>query len=163
MDLQPIGYFSRTHGLKGHLVLNPSCDIEADHLKALFIEIGGSQAPYFIEEIKDFSSGWLVKLEGVDIVDTAAKLKNKTVLAETKFIIQDRVFEYLYFTLVDAEKGEIGVIEELIDTPGNPLLKVVRAGQEILLPFNADFIQKIKKKEKQLLYNAPGGLLDLYL
>ncbi|MGZ3884244.1 MAG: ribosome maturation factor RimM [Bacteroidia bacterium] len=163
MQLQPVGYFSRTHGLKGHLVLQASCELDISGIRAVFIEAGGSQAPYFTEEIKEFSGGFLLKLEGIDTVETAAKLKNKTVLAEAKHIAEEAAFEFLNYKLVDEVKGEVGLIEDLVGTPGNPLLKVNRAGQEVLLPFNADFIVKVRKKEKQLLYHSPEGLLDLYL
>ncbi len=163
MQFKEIGYFSKTHGLKGHLLLFTSVDLEIEQIKAVFIEIGGSQAPYFVEEIKPFTNGFLVKLESVNSVEEANKLKNKTIFADKKLVYEEEEFEFLNFTLFDLEKGEIGLIEEFIDTPGNPILKIMKGDKEILLPFSEDFIEAVKKKEKQLIYRAPEGLLEIYL
>ena len=178
MNLIPIGYFSKTHGLKGHIVLKISTPINIAKLKTLFIETNGSQAPYFIEEMSKFKEDYIVKLETIDNVDLAAKLKNSEVCVEEKFIVEEIDFEFLGFTLVDKQKGEVGVIAELIDTPGNPLLRIERrdirdlrdkrdgrdsGDKEILIPFNIDFIVKVIKDKKQLIYNIPDGLLEIYL
>jgi 16S rRNA processing protein RimM len=163
MKLKPVGYFSKPHGLKGHLILQSSFDFKKT-LKAFFIEKGGSQAPFFIEEIKPFKEGFLIKLEGINRIEEATTLKNKEVLAEEKFIIRDEsTFPYSGYTLIDHHKGEIGIIEELIDTPGNPLLRISAFGKEVLLPYNEHFIDKINKAEKQVLYNAPEGLIDMFM
>jgi 16S rRNA processing protein RimM len=163
MQFKSVGYFSKTHGLKGHLVLFSQADFDFGSTTAIFIEQGGSQAPYFVEEMKPFNDGLLVKLEGINSIEEAGKLKNKTVLVDSTFVEEEEEFEFLNYTLIDKQKGEIGKVEEFINDTGNPLLRINRAGQEILLPFNEDFIEKIKKKEKQILYNAPEGLLELYL
>jgi 16S rRNA processing protein RimM len=163
MQFTSVGYFSKTHGLKGHLVLFSQADFDFESVDAIFIEANGSQAPYFIEEIKPFNDGLLVKLEEVSSVEAAAKLKNKTVLVDSKFIFEEEAFEFLNYKLIDKQKGEIGIIEEFINDTGNPLIKIMREGKDNLLPFNEDLIEKIKKKEKQIIYTAPEGLLDLYL
>ena len=162
MKLKPIGYFSKPHGLKGHLILFTELDFK-NKLNVLFIEQGGSQAPYFIEEFKPFNNGFLVKLEGVNDINAATVLKNKEVLAEEKYTIKEESFEYLHFTLIDEIKGEVGVIEGLEGNAANPLLRVLSGEKEILLPFNPEFILKSVKAKKQLFYKAPEGLIDMYL
>ena len=162
MKLIPIGYFSKSHGLKGHLILFTEFDLK-NKLDVLFIEQAGSQAPYFIEEIKPFNNGFLVKLEGVNDINAATALKNKEVLAEEKYTIAEKGFEYLHFTLIDEIKGEVGVIQGLEGNAANPLLKVMAGDKEILLPFSTEFIIKVIKTKKQLHYRAPEGLIDMYL
>jgi 16S rRNA processing protein RimM len=169
MKLKPIGYFSKSHGLKGHLILFTEYDFfqgdafGKDKLNVVFIEQGGSQAPFFIEELKPFNNGFLVKLEGVNDINAAALLKNKEVLAEEKYTIKEKGFEYLYFTLIDEMKGEVGVIEGLEGNMANPLLKVMAGEKEILLPFSEELIIKAVKAKKQLFYRAPDGLIEMYL
>ena len=175
MNLIPIGYFSKTHGLKGHLILKITTQINTSKLKVFFIKTNGSQAPYFIEEMTEFKEDYLVKLETIDNVDLAVKLKNSEVSVEEKFIVEEIDFEFLGFTLVDKQNGEVGVVTEFIDTPGNPLLKIDRRDlgdkrdlmnsrdREILIPFNVDFIVRVLKDKKQLIYNIPEGLLEIYL
>jgi len=162
MKLLPVGYLSRAHGLKGHLVLKTESDF-TDKINAFFLELNGSQAPYFVEELEPFKDGFIVKLEGVDSVETATKLKNCQVLAEEKFIVKAKAFELVGFRVVDVNRGEIGLIEELIDTPGNPLLRVMKGEAEILLPYHERFIEKVNKSKKELIYRAPEGLIEMYL
>lgn len=162
MKLQTIGYFSKPHGLKGHLVLFTDLDFDVD-INVVFIENKGSQAPYFIEEMTEFNKGFLVKLEGINDVNAAAVLKNKEVLADEKFIIEEDEFEFLNFVLIDKSKGEVGVITGIEGSETNPLIVVNVNGKEILLPFAEDLITKIVKTKKQVFYNAPEGLIDMYL
>lgn len=162
MALKPIGYFSKPHGLKGHLILFTTLDFKKKP-DAIFIEQNGSQAPYFIEEFKSFNNGFLLKLETINDINAANTLKNKEVLADEKFIVKEKDFEFLHFTLIDEVKGEVGQIEGLEGNTANPLLRVVSGEREILLPFSEDLIIKAVKAKKQLFYKAPEGLIELYL
>lgn len=162
MELKEIGFLSRTHGLKGHLVLNVNV-VLSEQINVLFIELNGSQVPFFIEEITDFKNALLVKLESIDSVEAAQLYKNKAVFAEKKQVAENNEFEFLNYTLIDVEKGQIGHIEEFIENPGNPILKINSNKREILIPFNATFIEKVNKKDKQLIYRCPDGLLDIYM
>lgn len=162
MKLKPVGYFSKPHGLKGHLILFTDLDFKK-RPNVVFIEQSGSQAPYFIEEFKEFSKGFLVKLETVNDINAANALKNKEVLAEDKFLAEEKEFEFLNFTLIDEMKGEVGLITGLEGNEANPLLIVLAGEKEILLPFSEELVVKIVKTKKQLFYKAPEGLIDLYL
>jgi len=162
MNLKPIGYFSKPHGLKGHLILFTSLDFD-ESMNVVFIESKGSQAPYFIEEMTEFNKGFLIKLEGVNDVNAASALKNKEVLADEKYIIKEDEFEFVGFVLIDKIKGEVGEIKGIEGGDANPLLIVEVKGKEVLLPFTEELITKVHKAKKQLHYNAPEGLIDLYL
>ena len=63
MELTEIGYFSKTHGIKGHLILKSERDFYFEEVKAVFIERGGSKAPYFISELRETNSDLLLLLE----------------------------------------------------------------------------------------------------
>lgn len=162
MKLKPIGYFSKPHGLKGHLILFTSLDFD-ENMNVVFIESKGSQAPFFIEEMTEFNKGFLVKLEGINEVNAASALKNKEVLADEKYIIKEDSFEYAGYILIDKTKGEVGEIKGIEGGDTNPLLIVEVNGKEVLLPFMEELITKVIKTKKQLLYDAPEGLIDMYL
>lgn len=162
MNLKPIGHFSKAHGLKGHLILFTEFDFKKKP-NVIFIEQSGSQAPYFIEEFKAFNNGFLVKLETINDINAANALKTKEVLAEDKFLVKEKEFEFLHFTLIDEIKGEVGQIEGLEGNAANPLLRVIAGEKEILLPFSEELILKAVKAKKQLFYKAPEGLIDMYL
>lgn len=162
MKPESIGYFSKPHGLKGHLILFTTLDFD-ENLKVIFVEHNGSHAPYFIEEMTAFNKGFLIKLEGINDINAAGLLKNKEVLADHQYIIKQEEFEYTGFTLIDQTKGAIGTIEGLEGSEENPLLKITVHAKELLLPYTEELVTKVVKSKKQVFYNAPDGLIDLFL
>jgi ribosomal protein L35AE/L33A len=79
METVEIGYISKTHGLKGHVILrlNEYINIDEETIKSVFLDINGSQVPYFIEECRPNNTGYIIKLETIDTVDTSKKLIGK--------------------------------------------------------------------------------------
>ena len=75
MEVKEIGYISKTHGLKGHVILrlNEFVQIDQEAIKSVFLELNGSQVPYFITECKPSNNGYIVKLETIDTIDTSKK------------------------------------------------------------------------------------------
>ena len=71
--------------------------------------------------------------------------------------------EIVGFKLVDAEKGEIGAISDVLEYPTQAVIQVMKDGKEILIPIHDDIIEKVNKKAKTLNIKAPEGLIDMYL
>lgn len=167
MELEEIGYISKTHGLKGHVILKLKEDVFLkDGLSSLFLEINGSNVPYFIEEIKLANQGYIVKLETIDTVDPAKKLIGKRVSCLVEFIEvdEDNLDEFIGYAIRDHEYGTIGVISEVNSKTENVIIKVNHpSGTEIFLPFNDDFIIEIDDDVKLIDFKAPEGLIALYL
>ena len=65
--------------------------------------------------------------------------------------------------MVDALKGEIGEISDVLEYPTQAVIQVMKDGKEILIPIHDDIIQKVDKKAKILTVKAPEGLIDMYL
>jgi 16S rRNA processing protein RimM len=70
--------------------------------------------------------------------------------------------EIIGFTVVDAEAGEVGVIEEVNDQSAQVLLVIKEGFREILFPVVDELIDKLDRKEKKIYVRFPEGLLDLY-
>jgi 16S rRNA processing protein RimM len=65
------------------------------------------------------------------------------------------------YLLTDEKLGDIGIIEQVDNYAGNIVLTVNYRGQELLTPFNNDFLLEIDKKNKTLKLNLPEGIIDL--
>lgn len=168
MNIKEIGYISKTHGLKGHVILrlNEYINIDEEAIKSIFIEINGSQVPYFIEECRPNNSGYIIKLETIDTVDTSKKLVGKKVFSLPDFLIEDEnsLNEFVGYTIIDSKLGNIGNITEVDEKTDNIIIKVIHSsGTEIILPFNDDFIIEIDDDLKTIEFNAPEGLIEMYL
>jgi len=168
METEEIGYISKTHGLKGHVILrlNELINIDEEGIKSIFLDINGSQVPYFVEECRPNNTGYIVKLETIDTVDTSKKLIGKKAFALSDFILEndESLKEFIGYAIIDSKLGNIGNIADVDEKTDNAIIKVIHpSGVEIILPFNDDFIIEIDDDLKTIEFNAPEGLIEMYL
>lgn len=170
-DLHSLGYFSKLHGYKGELtaVLDSADHADYEGIENIFVEVKGQLIPYFVESLETKTNTSVkVKLEGVD-TESAAKSLVKCGIFIQPDDISEADEERLSlraiqgFTVIDENRGEIGRVERIEESPVNPLLVINANGKEVLLPLHADFFQNIDRKKKQVLIAAPEGLIDFYL
>ena len=67
------------------------------------------------------------------------------------------------YKIEDKEKGELGIIENMIVLPEQTLLRILHHNKEILIPVVEEIIVKIDRRGKRVYIDAPEGLIDLYL
>ena len=164
MKLEEIGYFSKTHGVKGALVLKDSLDFDWENLKVLFVDQSGNKAPYFIAKISKANQGYIVILEDFANVEKAALLLNKSVFIEEKLVfVYESESEWLDFEVIDKRHGSLGKVLAESDNGQQTILELSVGGRAVLLPLVEEFIEKIDEDNMQIYFNAPEGLIDLYL
>ena len=168
MNTEEIGYISKTHGLKGHVILrlNDLVRIDEEGIKSVFLDLNGSQVPYFIEECRPNNTGYILKLETIDMVETSKKLIGKKAFALKDFILEEEesLKEFIGYAVLDSKLGNIGNISDVDEKTDNVIIKVIHpSGKEIILPFNDDFIIEIDDDLKTIEFNAPDGLIEMYL
>ncbi len=167
MNTEEIGYISKTHGLKGHVILRLNELVNIDeNIKSIFLDLNGSQVPYFIEECRPNNTGYIIKLETIDVVETSKKLIGKKAFALPDFILDEdeSLKEFIGYAIIDSKLGNIGNIADVDEKTDNAIIKVIHpSGVEIILPFNDDFIIEIDDDLKTIEFNAPEGLIEMYL
>lgn len=135
------GKITNTHGIRGEVKLQPWAD-SADFLRQ-FKRIYIDGAEVRIQGSRVHKSFLIVKLDGVDSVDEAMKLKNKVVLInradaqleEGRWFIQD----ILGARVVDEAGQELGILEEVMDLPAGNIYRVL-GQREILIPAVPEFV-----------------------
>ena len=164
MNLAPLGYFSKTHGLKGHLVLKAETGFFSDELKVLFVELAGAKAPYFISDLKQSGGNTIIALEDMASLEKAKTLIGKKVFIEESLIdAEEPEFDWVGFELVDKHYGLLGNITAVTDNGQQVLLSVNYKGKEVILPMVDAFVEKVDEAAKKIHFNAPKGLIDVYL
>lgn len=163
MELTEIGYFSKTHGIKGQLILKTERDFDPEAVKAVFIESSTGKAPYFISEIKESNNGLIVSLEDVVAIEKAKLLLGKKVFVDAVLVGEEEVSEWLGFEVIDKQYGSLGIITSSSDNGSQELINLLFKGKEIILPLVDDFIESVDEEAKKLYFNAPEGLIDVYL
>jgi 16S rRNA processing protein RimM len=164
--LVKIGKLTRLHGVRGALLLHldsgPGPDTEK--LTSVFVEINGTPTPFFIAELKPVGKNLAITFDSVGSTQEAQRLAGREAWIERKFLRkQKQAADLTGYTLVDARRGEVGVVKEMLDMPGQRLLALEVQGREVLLPFNDDLVQKTDAKKKIIYYSAPEGLIDVFL
>ncbi|MCE3229836.1 MAG: rRNA processing protein RimM [Bacteroidetes bacterium] len=164
MDLKEIGYFSKTHGIKGHLILKSDLDFFFEEVNAFFIDSGGSKAPYFVSEINDTNNGIMVLLEEISSVEKAKTLIGKKVFIDSQFIAeQEDNIDWVGFELIDSIHGSLGEITGVSDNGHQVLVSLLHKNKEIILPLVDDFIENIDETARKIFFKAPEGLIEVYL
>ena len=138
-------------------------------MDAVFVEIDGGLVPFFVQNIKIKTKGFVaVKFQGVDSEQDAQRILKKPVYLPEAFLqeLDQTSFydhEIIGYTVIDEVHGDVGIVENVIDMAANPLLQLNKNGVEVLLPIFDGLVQKVQRKKKELYVKAPEGLIDLYL
>lgn len=134
------GEIVNTHGIRGEMKVLPWADDPEFLLE--FDEVYIDGRAYEIESARVQKTCVLLKLEGIDTVEDATKLRGKVVsidrtdieLEEGSYFIAD-----LLGLPVFADGEEIGKITEVLTPPGNDVY-VVRGKHEYMIPVVQEFV-----------------------
>jgi 16S rRNA processing protein RimM len=161
-----IGYVAKTHGLKGEVTLVITEAIDLQEIKSVFIEIGNSLVPYFIEHFSDRQDKVFIKFEEVNTPEQASLLKGASLFlnkSERPKLARGEFYddEIKGFTVEDKSAGVVGTVTEVIQAGASRLIQVNRDGKEILIPVNGPFITSINKARKKIAVDLPEGFLEI--
>ena len=158
-----IGKIVNTHGLKGHVKVEPWCDgIETfEYLKRVFI----NNKEYNVESVKSQKNFFLLKLAELNKVEEAELLKGKIInaqedemlpLPEGVYYIKDIIGLSVY----EGEKF-IGEITDWIETGSNNVYVIKRSkGKDVLIPAIDSVIKEIDIENKRMSVNMLEGLME---
>ena len=139
-DFLEAGKIVSTHGVRGEVKILPWAD-DADFLVGLpRVFVAGRE--YAVQHSRVQKTCVLMKLAGIDDVDTAAKFREQIVrihrddveLPEGSVFIAD-----LIGLRVIADGEEIGKVSDILSMPGNDVY-VVTGSREYLIPAVPEFI-----------------------
>lgn len=166
----PLGYISKTKGLKGELLLKSElAQLEAyQETESVFLEIKGKPVPFFVLSFRPQPGKKTASLllEEVDTVEKARELTGTTVLLPVSAQVPAEAppFSDLKdYQVIDRIHGSLGPIHEIIQYPGHTVAVLPYQGRDILVPMNEALIERIDKQKRQLFVTLPEGLLEIYL
>lgn len=169
-DSFPIGYITKTRGLKGEVQIffqyeNPE-ELELD---VVFIEIFDKLVPFFVSsfQLLSNSTGYFF-FEDVDHIDKTVELVRKNVfLSNAKKPKRNpdefSIMDLKGFRVQEKSYGDLGEILEINEFPQQFIATVMVESVEIMFPIADDFIVEINQDDKILEIDLPEGLLDVYL
>jgi 16S rRNA processing protein RimM len=165
-----LGHINRLHGTKGEVIFHLDVDSpkEYSQMESVFIELNEELVPFFIERIQVKDLKAIVKLEDIENTEqaeelTGAKLflplENLPQLEGTSFYFH----EIIGFSVQDKIFGDVGIIKEIMDLPGQAVASVDYNNMELLMPLTDLFIMEVDRMNKIFRVDLPPGLVELYL
>lgn len=144
-EVLAVGQIINTHGLKGELKVYPLTDDirRFRKLKAVYIE-GISKNVVWC---KFQSDKIILKLEGIDTIEMAEKLKTKYIEIDRKDAVELSENEYFIADLigcqvVDSNDVELGKVFDVVKTGSNDVYWV-KGKEELLVPALKDVVLNI--------------------
>ncbi len=168
-DCGKVGFFRKTHGVFGELVLEFESQFEmsVENANRFLVEIEGLLVPFFVMNdgfrFKTDNSA-IIAFEWVDSEKYAKRMVGSSVyLFKNEIVVLPDVSddsELLNYLLIDETLGEIGSVNQIDNYSGNIVLTVNYKGKELLVPFNDDFLIHLDKHKKIINLKLPEGLID---
>jgi 16S rRNA processing protein RimM len=170
-DFYYLGKILKTNGNRGQVMVHLDVDDpETYHnLESVYLDLHGERIPFFISSLElKHNRKAVLKFQDFDTLEDAESLQGLemylpiTTLPELK---GNRFYyhEIIGFQVVDHNHGNIGAIDDILELPQQSLFQVRHGEKEILIPIVDEIIQKVDRKRKLLMIEAPAGLIEIYL
>ena len=163
-DLTLVGKIQKTHGINGELNFYLNIDLDELDIRFFIFNIDNIFVPFLIESFKARNSNGYVKLEGVNNESEAKELVGKDIFVLQRDLneVEDRINDLSYFigfSVFNQNNSPLGVISEINDKTENVLIYIQE--NDLIIPFQPDFLIDIDHKKKIVRMNLPDGLIDI--
>lgn len=119
-----------------------------------------------VEEVSPCSDGsCVVYFEGVDTIDQAEQLVGRYCLVRKSELPSDWDLTasqvWAGFSVVDDREGDLGTVQEIMEMPGQLLLRVEGERGEILIPIVDEFVVDADYERQVVFVHVPRSLIEL--
>lgn len=161
-ELLKVGKIVNTHGLRGEVKVMALTDDPRRFDELEYVLIDGKEVQ--VEGCKYQKDRIIVKLEGIDKVEEAEKLKNKFMEIPRELAVE--LEDDCYFladlrecTVFDTDGKEIGEVYDIIQTKNNDVYWI-RKPKEVLIPALQDIVTEINIDERKIIIRPIGEWMD---
>jgi 16S rRNA processing protein RimM len=167
-DLVAIARIVRPHGLRGELVADLLTDFPErfEGLDAVTVVLsGGERRQLLLEKFRFQTSRIVLKLEGVDSIESAENFRNAEVCVSESEAVDLEAGEFFDWQLqgcrVATKEGlPLGHVREVMRTGGTEILLVDGPEREYMIPFAESICTEVDLGSKLITVDPPEGLLD---
>jgi len=160
------GKIVSTHGVRGELRVQPWCDTPDFLLGFDTLYLDNGNKPCHVEQARVQKNMLLLKLEGVDCLNSAAAIRGKILyidrddapMEEGEFFVQD----LMGLSVVDADTGEVyGKLSDVFFTGANDVYEFTgEDGKKRLLPAIKDVVLETDVTSGVMHIRPLKGLFD---
>ena len=163
--LLEVGQIVNSYGIKGFLKVVPLVDNNNQYknFKKLYIQENKKIKELKIQEIKFSKNLILVKVEGIENIEEALKLKNFYLYAKREDIKLEEGAHFIVDLIglkVYTEEGEfLGILKEVLQPGANDVYIIENDKREqLLLPVIPDVVKNIDIENKKIVIRLLDGL-----
>ncbi|MBO5903175.1 MAG: 16S rRNA processing protein RimM [Tidjanibacter sp.] len=176
MSNLPVGKFTKLYGTEGEVVANLYDRFPADYdsEEPLFVSINSLTVPLFISSFVRRGRGAVIAIDDYDTPRRSEELLGREFYAtnpDAEVAAYDgeddeawsSMEELLGWRVTFVGRKEEGEIVGYNDDEINPLFEVEVDGKDVYVPVVDEFIRKISRRKREIKFQLPEGLLELYL
>ena len=156
-----VGKICNTHGVRGNIKLIPWTDFPEVFEDIDYITVENIR--YDIKDVKYQKSNIILKLQGIDTVEEAEKLRDLTVYCEVTQLEELPEDTYYIADLIgcDVYEGEnlLGKVADVFSAGGADLYEIKGKGAPIYLPAIKENVLSVDIKNKIIKVKLPEGLI----
>ncbi|MDC6350276.1 ribosome maturation factor RimM [Zeaxanthinibacter sp. PT1] len=166
-----LGRVVSKHSFRGEVLVKLDTDEPEiyEEMESVFISMGDSLVPFFIEKsLLQKSSLLRIRFEEIDDEAGANAILGAELYLPLTMLpkLSGKKFYYhevVGFSLVDEELGPVGTIKGVNDSAAQALFVAEHKGKELLIPVSDEIITRIDREKKEIHVRTPDGLVALYL
>lgn len=164
-----VGKLGRTRGVKGEIYVTPLTDFPERFVdqKEIFIDHRGQWVKYKIESARLVSGRPVLKIEGLDNPEDAARFTNRALAVPRNQLVElpegsFYIFELIGCRVYDSKDGDlIGEIIEVQQQPANDVYVIRKKdGGEVLMPAIKHLVEEIDIENKKITIDKAGLFED---
>lgn len=156
-----VGKICNTHGVRGNIKLIPWTDFPEVFENIDYITVENIR--YDIKDVKYQKSNIILKLQGIDTVEEAEKLRDLTAYCEETQFEELPEDTYYIADLIGCEvyEGEnlLGKVADVFSAGGADLYEIKGKGAPIYLPAIKENVLSVDIKNKIIKVKLPEGLI----
>ncbi len=157
----------RAHGVRGEVLVEPFSDVPGRLAAGAWLRLvkGDERRSVRIEASRPHAGGVILLLAGTTDRDAAAALRGAVLAVEPGASPPAPAGSYYHHELLgcvclDAARGELGVVTEVVADGGGLILRVEGPERTVLVPFAAAYLRSVDAVAKRIEVTLPEGLLE---
>ena len=162
-----VGALVNTHGLRGEVKVKPLtdfADVRFAKGSELHIQYKQELIPVEVQYSKWAKTLLIVKFKGINDINDVEKYKGCTLsinMDEVHELEEDEAyfFELKDCTVYDENHNRLGIVEEVLETNANAVLRVTDGDRSILVPYVKAFVTSFDREQKEIHIKMMDGLL----
>jgi 16S rRNA processing protein RimM len=168
-DMVLVGIVARTHGLRGHVVLNALTDFAEERFRAgavVWGRVAGVVTPLHVESLRMQGARPVVTFAGYDDIDRAEGLAGVELRIPEQALQPLADGSWYHHQLVGCavvtdDGAHVGAVSKVEDGAGGTLLVVKGERGEILIPLAEEICTLVDVAGRRIQIAPPPGLLEL--